>query len=92
MQQMIPANYRFKRKMIRERIVCKIGARQRSGRSALLWRSPALTWLAEPPLLHIWGHHIWGWHIRVAVAGAGDGPGLPMARWSQGLNCQVRES
>lgn len=31
MQQMTPANYRFKRKMIGERIVCKIGALRRKG-------------------------------------------------------------
>lgn len=72
MQQMTPANYRFKRKMIGERIVCKIGARRRKGgggRDALLGSGGHQAGWAIT--LHIWGQHTW-----VAVAGAGSAAGL----------------
>lgn len=60
MQQILPANYRFKRKMIGDRIVCKIGAQQRS--STAVRRLNSFNPVLAKVLQHIWGCHISGCH------------------------------
>lgn len=97
MRQTTPANYRFKRKMMGESVVCKIGAGWRSGRSlcsALLCSALEVTSLelAGPAIsLHIWGGTSgggtsgWPWWERPMVPGAGlSGQGAPRLSPSPG--------
>jgi len=65
MQQITPANYRFKREMIGERIVGKIGARRRSGCSAPLRRSSAL----KPAGIAATAAHLGTAHLGMAQLG-----------------------